>query len=92
MPDRLRPRLIARPHPALTAHCPHCGAAPGKPCRLRTTGTPIPTPHASRQTDARLIATTVCPACQVEPGIPCRTDNNRPHPGIHHQRRTQPAA
>ncbi|MGW6913743.1 zinc finger domain-containing protein [Kitasatospora sp. NPDC054939] len=89
MPASLRAHLRALQHPALTVHCGHCGAAPGRPCRLRSTRAVLASPHDSRQTDARLVATAVCPACQVEPGIPCRTEAGRPYPGVHPQRHTR---
>jgi hypothetical protein len=47
-PQELRDALRGPQNPALALPCPHCAAAPGKPCRLRHTRRTIPTPHPSR--------------------------------------------
>lgn len=87
VPAEVRTTLRAARHPATIIPCRHCGAREHLPCRLRTTGQQIPTPHDTRQQDVAVITTAVCPACQVETGIPCRTSDDRPYPGIHPQRR-----
>ncbi len=84
MPDVLRHQLRAGQHPARAVECPHCGAHPHKPCRLRTRDQILAKPHPQRL-DAWARATACCPACQAEPGIACH-DDGHPWATVHARR------
>lgn len=86
MPEEIRAALRAKQHPARSVPCPHCGAAPYRPCRSQARTRLMPDPHPSRVT-AWATATAVCPACQVPPGMPCHLGGRALHDGhVHPQR------
>ncbi|GAA2484962.1 hypothetical protein GCM10010406_21520 [Streptomyces thermolineatus] len=89
MPDSIRQILRAKQHPARAIACPHCGAAPHRPCRNQARTRYMTDPHPGRVT-AWATATACCPACQVEPGTPCHLDGRAfPTGHIHPQRETE---
>ena len=84
MPPSLRASMRANQHPARTVPCPHCKAAAGKPCQLRTRNQLLAQPHPQRLS-AWAQATACCPACQVEPQTPCH-DEGRARTTVHARR------
>ncbi|APE21360.1 MULTISPECIES: zinc finger domain-containing protein [Streptomyces] len=85
MPAELRHFMRAGQHPARSVACPHCDAAPHRPCRVKATGHPLPDIHPARRS-AWAETTAVCPHCQVAPGTPCHTEGI-PLPDQVHARR-----
>ncbi|QIJ61446.1 hypothetical protein [Streptomyces sp. JB150] len=84
MPDTIRHILRAKQDPARAVACPHCGAAPHRPCRLRTNGRVLAEPHPQRRSNWAQ-TTACCPTCQVTPAVPCH-DNGRALPTVHARR------
>lgn len=90
MPESIRHGLRAKQHPARAVQCPHCLAAPFRPCRVPVRSVVMAQPHPARVA-AWTTAVACCPACQVEPGAPCH-DAGRPlHDGAVHPQREREA-
>lgn len=88
MPQSLRALITtAQQHPARQVPCPHCKAAAGKPCQLRTTGRLLPQPHPGR-VSAWAEQTACCPECQVTPTVPCH-DHGIARTTVHARRYTE---
>ncbi|MFE0647450.1 hypothetical protein ACFVZH_02515 [Streptomyces sp. NPDC059534] len=85
MPIELRHFMRAGQHPSRSVACPHCGAAPHRPCRVPATGRTLDETHPARRS-IWAEATAVCPHCQVAPGTPCHADGF-PLPDLVHARR-----
>ncbi|WP_329616425.1 hypothetical protein OG244_28260 [Streptomyces brevispora] len=86
MPDSIRHFMRAGQHPARATACPHCGAAPHKPCRIPSRGVVMAQVHQQRiAARARTIA--CCPTCTVEPTIPCHTNGRALENGSVHAAR-----
>ncbi|MER5312726.1 hypothetical protein ABT034_33695 [Streptomyces sp. NPDC002773] len=85
MPIELRHFMRAGQHPSRSVACPHCGAAPHRPCRVPATGRTLDETHPARRT-VWAETTACCPHCQVAPGTPCHTDGI-PLPDQVHARR-----
>lgn len=89
MPDSVRHALRARQHPARAVRCPHCEAAPFRPCRVPVRAVVMALPHPARIA-AWVQAVACCPACQVEPGVPCHESGRPLHDhAVHPQRTTE---
>lgn len=73
MPASIRALRSAGQHPARAIACPHCGAAPHRPCRIPSRGVPLAQPHQQRIA-ARAQTIACCPTCQVTPTVPCHTN------------------
>ncbi|MGX1129941.1 hypothetical protein RKD49_002131 [Streptomyces glaucescens] len=84
MPETIRHILRAKQHPARAVACPHCGAAPHRPCVVRSRGTVLTQPHPGRISAwAQTVA--CCPDCQVTPTVPCHEDG-RARTTVHSRR------
>lgn len=90
MPESIRHSLRAAQHPARAVECPHCGAAPHRPCQSRSKTRVMPQPHPSR-VSAWARSAAVCPTCQVEPEVPCHNDGWPLHDGDVHAARESEA-